>query len=53
MLDHTPKAHSFEHDKPLALHQQKAALPKTKGALTNGTPICCSSISPPSVCWAT
>jgi hypothetical protein len=37
MLDHTPKAHAFEHDKPLALHQQKAALPKTKGALTNGT----------------
>ena len=35
MLDHTPKAHSFEHDQPL--YQQKAALPKTRGTPTNGT----------------
>ena len=36
MLDHLTKAHgcSLGHDKPL---YQKAALPKTKGTLTNGT----------------
>jgi hypothetical protein len=36
MLDHSTKAHgcSLGHDKPL---YQKAALPKTKGTLTNGT----------------
>ena len=36
MLDHLTKAHgcSLGHDKPL---YQKAALPKIKGTLTNGT----------------
>ena len=36
MHDHSTKAHgcSLGHDKPL---YQKAALPKTKGTLTNGT----------------
>ena len=43
MLDHTPKAHSFEHDQPL--HQQKAALPKTKGTLTNGTLLLLKSLA--------
>jgi hypothetical protein len=46
MLDRTPKAHSFEHDhEPLALHQQKAALPKTKGAPTNGTLLLLKSLA--------
>jgi endonuclease I len=45
MLDHTPKAHSFEHDQPL--HQQKAVLPKTftKGTLTNGTLLLLKSLA--------